>query len=54
MPYASGPTIDRIKKAQKLVVLQDATFRPMEFKDEKGDIVGLVGAVANALIGVSP
>ncbi len=37
---ASGPSIDRIKKAGKLVVLTDATFRPMEYKDEKGNIVG--------------
>ncbi|HEX9015973.1 MAG TPA: basic amino acid ABC transporter substrate-binding protein [Chloroflexota bacterium] len=45
---ASGPNIDRVKKAGKLVVLQDATFRPMEFKDEKGDIVGFDVDVADA------
>lgn len=45
---ATGPTIDRIKKAGKLVVLQDATFRPMEFKDEKGAIVGFDVDVAEA------
>ncbi|MDA8216567.1 MAG: basic amino acid ABC transporter substrate-binding protein [Dehalococcoidales bacterium] len=45
---ASGPTIDRIKKAGKLVVLQDATFRPMEFKDESGKIVGFDVDVAQA------
>jgi polar amino acid transport system substrate-binding protein len=39
-PAATGPNIDRIKKAGKLVVLVDATFRPMEFKDEQGKIVG--------------
>lgn len=37
---ASSPTIDRIKKAGKLVVAADATFAPMEFKNEKGEIVG--------------
>ena len=45
---ASGPNIDRIKKAGKLVVLMDATFRPMEFKDEKGDIVGFDVDMADA------
>jgi polar amino acid transport system substrate-binding protein len=45
---ATGPNIDRIKKAQKIVVLQDATFRPMEFKDEKGDIVGFDVDLADA------
>jgi polar amino acid transport system substrate-binding protein len=45
---ASGPTIDRIKKAGKIVVLQDATFRPMEFKDESGTIVGFDADVADA------
>ncbi len=47
-PAASGPTIDRIKKAGKLVVLQDATFRPMEFKDESGKIVGFDVDMADA------
>ncbi|MGQ9676704.1 MAG: basic amino acid ABC transporter substrate-binding protein, partial [Chloroflexota bacterium] len=37
---ADGPAVARIKKAGKLVVLVDATFTPMEFKDEKGEIVG--------------
>ncbi len=45
---ATGPTIDRIKKAGKLVVLQDATFRPMEFKDEQGNIVGFDVDMADA------
>lgn len=45
---ATGPTIDRIKKAGKLVVLQDATFRPMEFKDESGNIVGFDVDMADA------
>lgn len=44
---ATGPNIDRIKKAGKLVVLVDATFRPMEFKDEKGAIVGFDVDLAN-------
>jgi len=39
-PAAAGPTIDRIKKAGKLVVLVDATFAPMEFKDEAGKTAG--------------
>ncbi len=47
-PAASGPTIDRIKKAGKLVVLQDATFKPMEFKDESGKIVGFDVDMASA------
>lgn len=37
---AVGPALQRIQKAGKLVVLVDATFMPMEFKDEKGEIVG--------------
>lgn len=37
---AAGPAVQRIQKAGKLVVLVDATFKPMEFKDEKGEIVG--------------
>jgi len=45
---ATGPNIDRIKKAGKLVVLMDATFRPMEFKDESGNIVGFDVDVADA------
>ncbi len=45
---ATGPNIDRIKKAGKLVVLQDATFRPMEFKDEKGTTVGFDVDLADA------
>lgn len=45
---AAGPNIDRIKKAGKLVVLMDATFRPMEFKDESGNIVGFDVDVADA------
>ena len=45
---ATGPNIDRIKKVGKLVVLMDATFRPMEFKDESGNIVGFDVDVADA------
>lgn len=45
---ATGPNIDRIKKAGKIVVLMDATFRPMEFKDEKGATVGFDVDVAEA------
>ncbi|MHB1134307.1 MAG: basic amino acid ABC transporter substrate-binding protein [Chloroflexota bacterium] len=45
---ASGPNIDRIKKAGKLVVLMDATFRPMEYKDEAGKIVGFDVDMADA------
>ncbi|MGE5620373.1 MAG: basic amino acid ABC transporter substrate-binding protein [Sphingomonadaceae bacterium] len=45
---ASGPNIDRIKKAGKIVVLMDATFRPMEFKDEAGTIVGFDVDMAEA------
>lgn len=45
---ATGPNIDRVKKAGKLVVLQDATFRPMEFVDEKGSTVGFDVDVADA------
>jgi polar amino acid transport system substrate-binding protein len=45
---ATGANIDRIKKAGKLVVLQDATFRPMEFKDEKGTTVGFDVDMAEA------
>jgi polar amino acid transport system substrate-binding protein len=40
-PAAAGPNIDRIKKAGKLVILMDATFAPMEYKDESGKIVGM-------------
>lgn len=32
--------MQRIQNAGKLVVLVDATFTPMEFKDEKGETVG--------------
>jgi polar amino acid transport system substrate-binding protein len=46
-PAASGPNIDRIKSAGKLVVLIDATFRPMEFKDEQGRTVGFDIDLAN-------
>lgn len=45
---ATGPNIDRIKKAGKLALLTDATFRPMEFKDEKGTIVGFDIDIAEA------
>jgi polar amino acid transport system substrate-binding protein len=45
---ATSPNIDRVKKAGKIVVLMDATFRPMEFKDEKGAIVGFDVDVAEA------
>ena len=45
---ATGPTVDRIKKAGKIVVLQDATFRPMEFKDENGNTVGFDVDIADA------
>ena len=37
---ATSPTLDRIKKAGKIIVASDATFAPMEFKNEKGEIVG--------------
>lgn len=47
-PAAAGPNVDRIKKAGKLVVLMDATFKPMEFKDEKGTIVGFDVDMADA------
>lgn len=45
---SSGPNIDRIKQAGKIVVLMDATFRPMEYKDEAGQIVGFDVDLAQA------
>jgi len=54
---AAGPNIDRIKKAGKLVVLMDATFAPMEFKDEQGKISGFDVDIATAFaksLGVQP
>lgn len=53
---ASGPNIDRIKKAGKLVILHDATFKPMEYKDEKGNMVGFdidIGAAFAKYLGVT-
>jgi len=38
---ATGPTIDRIKKAGKLIMLTDATFKPMEYVDSSGKVVGV-------------
>jgi polar amino acid transport system substrate-binding protein len=45
---SDGPNVDRIKKAGKMIVLMDATFRPMEYKDEAGQIVGFDVDVAEA------
>ena len=39
---ASASTLDEIKARGKIIIGTDATYPPMEFYDESGEIVGLI------------
>lgn len=47
MSYGADKSLEKIQKAGKMVVGLDATFAPMGFRDEKGEIVGFDIDLAN-------
>lgn len=52
-PAAGDGSLDRVKKAGKLVICVDDAYAPMEFRDEKGALIGfdvdLMAAVATKI-----